>query len=70
MNVHFQEDDLGVLVAQHVESWSYSDARLAPEAESVENKLLQNQRASETTGSDTVNSLFCRAKRLDVSLHT
>lgn len=33
MNVHFEEDDLRILVAQCVESWSYSDAGPTPERE-------------------------------------
>lgn len=40
MNIYFKEDDLWVLVTQHVESWSYSDTWLAPEAQCV-NELNQ-----------------------------
>lgn len=31
MNIYFKEDNLWVLVTQHVESWSYSDTGPAPE---------------------------------------
>lgn len=31
VNIDFKEDDMGVLVAQHVENRSYSDTWLAPE---------------------------------------
>lgn len=31
MNIYFKEDDLQVLVTQHVESWSYSDTGPTPE---------------------------------------
>lgn len=31
MDIYFEEDDLWVLVTQHVESWSYSDTWPAPE---------------------------------------
>lgn len=31
MNIYFKEDDLWVLITQHVESWSYSDTGLTAE---------------------------------------
>lgn len=31
MNIYFKEDNLWVLVTQHVESWSYSDTGPTPE---------------------------------------
>lgn len=31
MNIYFKEDDVWVLVTQHVESWSYSDTGPTPE---------------------------------------
>lgn len=33
MDIYFQEDDLWVLVTQHVERWSYSDTGPTPEEE-------------------------------------
>ncbi len=39
MNIYFKEDDLWVLVTQHVESWSYSDTGPTPE-EAEESVLM------------------------------